>query len=158
MRRHQCGFSLIELVMVITITGVIAIILTQIFHQSFKTYLSSQSNAEIDWQGFLALERFANDVQSIRSPSDVTTVTGSQLVFVNNTGATITYEVSGNTLMRNTIPLAIGVSSVTFSYYDKNYVAISNPLLVRYVAIDLNLMQQNMQLSFKTMASTRGLT
>ncbi len=106
MTRRQHGFTLIELVMVIVITGVIAVILTQIFHQSFKTYLAAQNNAEIDWQGFLALERFANDVQSIRSPFDINTIAANQFVFVSNTGSTITYQLASGVLSRNTIPLA----------------------------------------------------
>jgi prepilin-type N-terminal cleavage/methylation domain-containing protein len=157
MLRRQRGFSLIELIMVIVIISIISVMMSQILQKSFQNYLTSQNNSEIDWQGFLSLENFANDVQSIRSSNDIATTGTSQFSFTNHLGSTVTYQVTSGTLMRNSVALATGVNSMVFTYYDKNYVVTPTPANVRYVAIAITLRQNNLQLPFTTLASTRGL-
>lgn len=157
MRRHA-GFSLIELVMVIAIMGIISTIVGKIFFQSFKTFLVSQNISDIDWQGLLSMENFSNDVHNIRSANDISTISSGTFSFVDMTGTTVTYQLSGNTLQRSGQTLATGVQSIGFGYYDENYAVTATAANVRYITFSASFAQDNLALGFSTMAGTRGMS
>ena len=77
-RRHsprQRGFTIVELVIVIVITGIIAASLTVFFLPAVDSYLSSRSRADLTDQADTALRRMVRDVRvavpnSIRTPGD----------------------------------------------------------------------------------------
>ena len=71
---RQHGFTLVELVMVIVITGVIAATLTVFLRPAIDNYLASRSRADLTDQAETALRRLVRDVRvavpnSIRTPS-----------------------------------------------------------------------------------------
>lgn len=156
-RKRQRGFSLIELIMVIVIMGIVSVIVSRILFQSFKTFIVSQNISDIDWQGLLSMNNFTNDVHNIRSANDITTISSSSFSFVNMSGTAITYQLSGSTLQRNSLTLASGVSGIAFAYYDKNYAVTATPANVRYITFSASYVQNNLGLSFSTMAGTRGM-
>lgn len=158
MMRRLSGFSLIELVMVIAIMGIISTIVGKIFFQSFKTFLVSQNISDIDWQGLLSMENFTNDVHNIRSANDISTVSSGTFSFVDMTGTTVTYQLSGNTLQRSGQTLATGVQSIGFTYYDKNYSVTATTANVRYITFTASFVQDKLALGFTTMAGTRGMS
>jgi MSHA biogenesis protein MshO len=72
---HQRGFTIVELVIVIVITGIIAASLTVFFRPAVDSYLSSRSRADLTDQADTALRRMVRDVRvavpnSIRTPGD----------------------------------------------------------------------------------------
>ena len=71
--RTQHGFTLVELVLVIVITGIIAATLTVFVRPAIESYLTSRSRADLTDQAETALRRMVNDVRvsvpnSIRTP------------------------------------------------------------------------------------------
>lgn len=152
------GFTLIELIMVIVIMGVISVVIGRILFSSLQTFITSQNISDDDWQGLLSLNKFTNDVHNIRSANDILTVSASTFSFVDVTGNTVTYQLSGSSLLRGGITLASGVSSIAFSYYDKNYTVTATPTNVRYISFSTTQTQNNLSLSFSTMAGTRGMS
>ena len=160
--KKHAGFTLIELVIVITILGIIAGIGSKILNQAFTGYLDNKNLVEADWQARLALERMQRDVRAIRSPSDITTATATQLVFVDTTGNTITYALSGTTLNRQTNSnttqaLADGIQSVTFSYYDQSGASTATLINICYVKISLNVTLNNTNFTVTTAVYGRNL-
>ena len=72
---RQRGFTIVELVIVIVITGIIAASLTVFFRPAVDSYLSSRSRADLTDQADTALRRMVRDVRvavpnSIRTPGD----------------------------------------------------------------------------------------
>lgn len=157
LKKYQRGFSLIELVIVIVIMGIISGIVGKILFQSFQTFIVSQNISNADWQGLLSMNVVTNDIHNIRSANDITTISASSFAFVDMTGTSVTYTLSGSSLQRNGLTLASGVSSIAFAYYDKNYTVTATAANVRYITFSATFVQNNLSLAFSTMAGTRGM-
>ena len=61
--RHQTGFTLVELIMVITITGIIASMVAVFIRSPVEAYVDSARRAELTDQADVALRRIARDVR-----------------------------------------------------------------------------------------------
>lgn len=151
------GFTLIEMLMTIVIVGVISVVLGQILFQSYETFVDAQNASAVDWQGYIAMERIANDIHNIRSSTDITTAQSAQLSFVNMSNATVTYQLSGTTLLRNGVALATGISSLNFIYYDQNGATTGTTSSVRYIAISFNVTSSDIVVNFATTVGTKGV-
>lgn len=126
----QKGFTLIELIMVIVITSIIASVAAMLILEGAKSYQKEVSYSDIHNQGRLAIERMTREIRSGRQASEVgTTVIGAitgnptnSLIFTDVTGTTITYSLSGTTLNRTVSgtpsPLANNVTTLQFRHYD----------------------------------------
>jgi prepilin-type N-terminal cleavage/methylation domain-containing protein len=156
--KKQNGFTLIELAMVIVIIGIIAAMASSMISQGFEAYFTGKNVMDADWQGRLALERMARDIREIRSAGDISTMTASQLTFVDLSGNTITYQLSGTNLMRNSQILANGIQSMTLSYFDANGSTTASASAVRYISISLNVTQNNTNITVATAVYARDLT
>lgn len=155
--KKQRGFTLIELIFVIALMGIISVVISKTLFESYRTFMTAQDASELDWNTFLALERLANDIHTIRSASDITTISATQLVFVNQSGATIQYQLSGSLLLRNSITLASGIQSFAFTYLNKNGITTATPSAVRYIGINIVGVQNNLTTTLNTLVGTRGM-
>jgi prepilin-type N-terminal cleavage/methylation domain-containing protein len=153
--RSQKGFSLLELIITIIIMGIISVIIGKILIQSFNMFSISQNIGEADWQGLFSLEKLTNDIHNIRSAGDITSISSSSFSFVDMAGTTVTYQLSGSTLLRNGLTVASGLSGLTFSYLDDTGAVTASA--VRYVSIAVTLSQNNLSFAFNTLVGTRGM-
>jgi prepilin-type N-terminal cleavage/methylation domain-containing protein len=108
------GFTLIEIVMTIVLISILGGLAAVIILQGVRAYSDEDSRSDIHYQTRLAVERIAREARQI---SDCTTVTapanpGGTFSFIDiNTGATVTFSISGTDLLRNTDRLASGITS-----------------------------------------------
>lgn len=128
----QKGATLIELIIVIIILSIITVGGAELLRLGFNAYATGQEVVEADWQGRLAMERMTRDLHTLRS---VSTATSSTFSFVDASGVTITYQVIGNQLQRNGLPLADNIQSIVFSYFDSNGNLTASNAAIRYIAI-----------------------
>ena len=131
------GFTLIELIIVIVLSSILVKIGSYVLLTGFKAYYTNQNIMTANNQARMALERMTRDIHSVRSSASITTATSSQFSFTNISGTNITYQLTGSALMRNTQVLADNVSSLSFSYLDKNAVTTAVPANIRYVTVNL---------------------
>ena len=112
------GFSLVEMVLVIVITGIIGSIGALIMQRGFASYFTGKDIANADWQGRLALERMARELREIRSATagDISTMTATQITFNDSAGNNISYTIAGTQLTRNGVVLADSINNLTVSY------------------------------------------
>ena len=68
------GFTLIEMVITITILGLASVLGAKILFQATQAYNDNQSSLAADWQFRLALERMQRDMRNIVSPINITTM------------------------------------------------------------------------------------
>lgn len=155
--KKQSGFTLIEFVVVIVIMGIIAAISSQMIATGLTSYLSNKDVLNATAQARLAIERITRDIRSVRSSSDISTATATQFTFTDTNGNSISYTLSGTSLMRGSQVLADGIASLSFTYYDKNGSAGPATANIRYVTVALNVTQGNTNFNVDTTVYPRNL-
>jgi prepilin-type N-terminal cleavage/methylation domain-containing protein len=135
----QKGLTLLELTIVILITGFIAAGAVEMLRLGVEGQILAQKTQTLAWDGEIAIARLTDDLHTIKSPADIATATASALTFTNYNGATIAYRLSGGQLLRNSNPLANHVSSLAFTYFDSAGVTTATIANIRYIGVNLTL-------------------
>jgi len=132
------GFTLIELIIVIIISGIIVASSTSLLVQAAKGYVAGRENINANWQAGLALERMTRD---LHEASSIISATSNQLVVKDIHGATIDYKFDSNglQLLRSDQMLADKVKDINFTYYDVNGFTTNDVSAIRYVGISMNI-------------------
>jgi prepilin-type N-terminal cleavage/methylation domain-containing protein len=120
--RDARGFTLVELLVAMALLGLILAGVFTLQHQGIQSYLTGASRVEVQQNARTALELM---VREFRSAQSVTAVGGAaDVTFVDQTVATIRYQLSGTTLNRSIngvpTPLVGGVQRLTFTYLTFN--------------------------------------
>ncbi|MCX7121085.1 MAG: prepilin-type N-terminal cleavage/methylation domain-containing protein [Gammaproteobacteria bacterium] len=155
--RNQHGFTMIELIIVIVILAVLSVITLPMLDSGFNAYFTQRNLSDANWQGRLALSRMLSDIRSIPSTGNITTASATQFTFVDSTNASVSYTLSGTTLQRNGLTLANGVNSIAFSYYNSAGAATAVIANIRYISIQLNVTQNNTNLTMQTALDLRNI-
>lgn len=147
--RYSKGFTLIELIIVITIIGIIAGAVGFILLGSIDAWTFKFNRNDLLWDARLSMNRMSREIREIRDLTSVTTATSSQFRFINVDDVDITYSLSSTDLNRTedgtSNVLAENVSGLTFTYYDSSGATISSPNVspsetdIRRVRINLTL-------------------
>lgn len=115
--RKQLGFTLIETIITLVILGAVAGIAGQLLAQAFTGTQEAEEIDELNWKARQGLERLSRDLREV-DPSELTTITGSQLVYTSASGEAVTYSYGAGTLTRNGNALLTNISNFSFVYYD----------------------------------------
>ncbi|KPJ67226.1 MAG: hypothetical protein AMJ43_04970 [Coxiella sp. DG_40] len=156
------GFTLIEIIVVIFVLSIVATIGGLVLHKGFEAGYMSRDLIDATWQSRLALQRMANEIREIHSPSaaDLNISSNNQITFTDMNGETIVYSRFGNYLTRNGINIADGVNALTFTYVDANNVEVTDPLQVanvRCIYIATSISKRNVTTNLQTVACLRNL-
>jgi prepilin-type N-terminal cleavage/methylation domain-containing protein len=120
-RKSQCGFSLIEMIIVIVTVGIIAFATAPIFMSGFQAFFWVRDVTDLGGQAELAMDRMAREIRGI-DPANITTFTETQLSFNLNGTTPVTYSRDAGqkrllrTVSGNADLLASNVDSLTFKY------------------------------------------
>lgn len=123
---NRCaGFSLVELVLVVVLTGILAAVGSQMLGKSLQSFVFGKEVAKGDSQARVALERLTRDLRMVRAPANLVIVPASAITFSDTEGNNVNYSLAGGRLMRNAQVLADDVSNLQFTYLrsDGNTVA-----------------------------------
>lgn len=135
------GFTLIEMVMVIVITGIIVSIVSMFLYVGFQSYFTGAAVTGLANEARVSLSRFSKELQratsfsNISSPNSVSFTIGS-----GSSSSNVTYSLSGTSLNRiatSTQPLSKRVSALTIQYYDNNYAETSVLTAVKAVMVSI---------------------
>ncbi len=155
MIKKMRGFTLLELIVAIVLMGIISVVISRVLLNGYQHFLTAQNISETDWKGFLVLSRLVDDIHTIRTPEDISTIAATQLTFTNTSNSTVQYQLSSGTVFRNGLALATGVQGFALSYLDKNGSATGTVSAVRFIVISVTLTQDNLTQSFSTVAAVR---
>ncbi|MFA6349457.1 MAG: type II secretion system protein [Candidatus Omnitrophota bacterium] len=149
------GFTLIELVMVMVLVGILAGIGVPMLMQTVDAWsFNSQFQDNSVFSAIVAMNRMSREIRRLKDDASVTAATASQFSFDDINSNAITFDLSGNTLMRNTDGLSDYVSSLSFTYYDDNDAVIAVPIIspntnIRRIQADLNVFSGSNTLDFQ---------
>ncbi len=154
---RQSGFSMVELIIVIVISSILAVIALPILQTGFHAYFSQRDLSDANWQGRLALARISRDLSSLPSTGNISTAGSTQLTFVDNNNLSVSYALSNSNLQRNTKTLANGIGSINFAYYDSTGAVTATIANIRYVGVTLNVIQNNTNFNLSSLLSLRNI-
>jgi Tfp pilus assembly protein FimT len=150
-RRRSAGFSIFELVLVIVVFGLVSAAAAPFVNAAFRGYFTGKDVTEMDWQARVASERMSRELRTIRAPADLTITAAGDITFVDLDGNTIRYCLgtvgtcpgAAGELMRNTQPLATGISALSFTYLNNASAATAVPAQVYLVTVAFTATQNN---------------
>ncbi len=136
-KRRSRGFSLIEMISVIVTLGILSAIGGTMLESGFDSYFKGQAYTASDWQARIALTRMNRELRYVRSATsaNLTISPNTEITFVDASGNSIRYFLSGTTLMRNTQPLADGISALNFSYLQRDGKTIATAVTNAYYIV-----------------------
>lgn len=153
------GFTLIELILVIVILGIIAVAGSLLLQQGLNNYFTNQAITDASWQGQIALQTMARRLREIRSPTDITTASATQLSFTDINNNAVSYQLIGSNLLLNGSVLISGVNnaSSSFAYLDSNTTTTAVLANIRYITINLAIAKNNVNYTLRTTIYARNL-
>lgn len=153
--KNTKGFTLIEMIMVITLLGIIAAIIAIPLYQGARGWFAATTREGITQSGRIGIERMEremrNTARTAANAPCISTAGGSQVVFSYlggdlTTCDSIEFSLSGSIIQRitrvggvvtETADLADNVSNLTFIYYDANNVSGASAANTRRISIEI---------------------
>lgn len=123
---NRCaGFSLVELILVVVLTAILAAVGSQMMGKSLQSFVFGKEVTKGDSQARVALERLTRDLRMVRSPANLIIAPATAITFSDTEGNNVNYSLAGGRLMRNAQVLADDVNNLQFAYLrsDGNTVA-----------------------------------
>jgi prepilin-type N-terminal cleavage/methylation domain-containing protein len=137
------GFTLIEMIIVMLITGVIVSSAAMMLSAGFTNYFTGVKVTALSNQATLAMTRMSEELQQASSFS---AINASNVTFTTTGGSTISYNWSTPILTRtgtSAQPLSNQVSSFSLSYYQSNFSTTATLTAVQAVTISMTLSNGN---------------
>lgn len=136
------AYTIFELVMVIVLVGIIFSVTAPLMIEVGRSWQIAYRRNNMSEDAMVALDRIAREIRQIKDTASVLVATGSAFQFIDVNSNNITFNLSGNYLMRNSDQLAGNVTVLTFTYYDFAGALIPVPVLspatdIRSVVIGL---------------------
>ena len=152
-RMRSRGFTLIEMIISITIFSIIAVIGMQIIANGMQVAIVTNDNTKLSGKLAYAMDRMARDIREVSISSGayvISTSTSTSFSFTRRDGTVVTFTGSGSNITMTYVSggtttaatLTDDLSSLTFSYLDVSGNAAASGTLttdVRFVEIDLTL-------------------
>jgi prepilin-type N-terminal cleavage/methylation domain-containing protein len=121
------GVTLIELVVVIVITGILAGLGSMVIRQVIVSWNTVSSRSEAAAQMSIALGRMSRQIRSVRDTVSVNSASANGFNFTRRDNMIVAYSVSGTNLLENGIVLSTDVARLNFTYYNFTGSTITNP-------------------------------
>jgi prepilin-type N-terminal cleavage/methylation domain-containing protein len=123
--RRCTGFSLVELILVVVLTAILAAVGSQMLGKSLSSFVFGKEVAKGDSQARVALERLTRDLRMVRASTNLVITPATAITFSDTEGNNVNYSLAAGKLMRNAQVLADDFSSLQFAYLrsDGNTVA-----------------------------------
>lgn len=135
-RIKQNGFTLVELVLTMTLMGVIVVVAGVLMGRGVDAYRVVATRTELVSQGRLALMRIEKELEALR---DVVTAQSQRIQFRDADLAMQDFRLVGTTLFRNNAILAENVQNLTFTYYRDNGNETTAPPQVRRIHLEMTV-------------------
>lgn len=103
--RSLRGFTLIELIMVITIAGLIAAVFSPFISSTLDAWLFTKSERDVVFSARLAMNRMVREIRHVKDTDSISTFTDTEFEFIDINDNSINFQQSNNSLLRNSYEL-----------------------------------------------------
>lgn len=135
------GFTLIELVISLLLTTILAGIVGSILNVGFSSYFTGREIIPVAVKVNTALNNLMRELESAES---LTSATTTSINFMNEGGESVAISLSGTDLKRSVnggtaYLLCNNVSALTFSFYDSSLASTATPSSVRLLTAQVSI-------------------
>lgn len=124
----ESGFTLIELIVVIVITSIIAGVVARFLVFGVNTYHFVDERKRALHEARLALHLMNSEFRQVRDPSGLYIARQDKLQFINYYNQVNTYQYSNNRLLKNGFTIAENVTSFNFRYLKADGTYLQSPV------------------------------
>jgi prepilin-type N-terminal cleavage/methylation domain-containing protein len=155
---REMGFSLIEIVMVIVVLSIVGLVGSNILFQGAESYFEARDYREAVQEVRYAVERMTREIrEDIDKPSsDITTMTATNLTYTDPNSASISFALNGTDLERNSVDLAKNVTSLAFTYLQKDDTTAATAANVWKIKIAVTVTVGNFAVAIRTIVFPRN--
>jgi len=160
----KVGFSLIELVIVMLLTAILGLFLATAISNGVDAWYFVMDKNELMTQTPYSLNRIARELRQIKDLKSVYAASSNSITFTDTNSVSITYNLSSNTVYRNSNVLIDGVTSFSLLYYDANGNIIASPVVnpantnIRRIKVSITTQKGSNSLSMETIVRPRNLS
>lgn len=161
--RGESGFSLVELILVLTILSVIAVGFARYFREAIDGWAWTSAQARQSTVTRLALDRIVRELAELSDPGGLGALTPTTITIPAPGGIQHVLEWSGipgdSLLFSNdetTVPLCLNVDSLGFSYFDAAGAVTTTAADVRRVSVALRVGTAAHATLYRTMVYVRN--
>lgn len=151
------GHTLVEMVVVITVLGIIALVPSVVIVESMRIHNRVAPTLEASYQARLATEKMKRELRELDDTSKIGLMSATSLAFVDGEGDTITYALTGTDLTRNDDLLAQGVTDLNFAFVQQDGKVVSTSADLALIEIDLTVQVGVQEYRVLTMVHPRGV-
>lgn len=152
------GVTLIELTMVIVIVGVLAGASSMYIKETIDLWRFLSFRNEVVAQGRTALIRMEREMRQVKDKDSISTASATQFQFTDINDNSINFYLSGNNLMRNSDILANNVTTLNFTYFDRdNTTPVADTSQIYRITITLGIQSGNQSNTLRSQVYPRNL-
>lgn len=174
-RTAQKGFTLIELVLSMTLLGIVAVTAGMLIYQGTRSFEALSGQKDVTQKAALALERVSRELRVMKctpsgnscapSASDAPVMTATELRFVNSSFEGRGLRLDGTTLMLRDgtgaadpeYALASAVSSLAFEYLKADGSTASSAPDIWIINVNMAILNGQAAIDVKASVHPRGL-
>ena len=152
------GYTLVEVVAVITILSVVGLVTSYVILESMKVYARTAPAMDASYQAHLSVGRMKREIRDMQDTASITSFTATSLAFDDSSGNPIAYSLAGGDLLRNGDLLAQGLTTLSFTYWKSDGTVAAAPTDLHLVEIDLTVQTSGEPYRLQTAAFPRSLS
>jgi prepilin-type N-terminal cleavage/methylation domain-containing protein len=137
--RSGSGYTLVEMVVSITILGIIGLVCSGVILESMRVYSRTVPALDAGYKTDLALRTMKRDIRDLQNTASISSLSATAFTFKDSASNTIAYAMSNGDLTRNGNLLAEGVTSLTFRYWQSNGSTASTAAKVHRIEVDFTV-------------------
>lgn len=162
-RTKKKGFTLVEFILVIALSGIIFISLAQAVIITIRSFDIALAGSNLVGQTDVAFERMMREIRQMKDRTSLITATPTDIRFIDINNNDIEYKLQTNQLMRNANVAIDNATAMTIEYFDKYGALIAIPAVspqntnVRTVSITLTVASSSQSIIVRSSVRFRNV-